>query len=138
MRRLAGGADGAELGIIDQRHGRQLGGGIGVRQRAANGAAIARLAMPDMAQRFRQQRAISRDLGRGLELALAHHGADAQPAVDHRDAAQIGDAAEIDQMVGDDVAKIHHRHQRLPARQEILALGSVANNSAASLSCRGA
>ncbi len=60
-----------------------------------------------------------RDLGRGFELALAHHGADAQPAVDDRDAAQIVDAAEIDQMIDDHVAKIHHRHERLPARQNL-------------------
>ena len=106
-------------GIVSRAHGRQFSGGIGVRQAAADGAAVARLAMADMTQGFRQQRTMLRDLGRGLEFALAHHGADAQPAVDHRNAAQISDAAEVDQMIGHDVAKIHHRHQRLPAGQNL-------------------
>jgi len=42
-------------------------------------------------------------------------GADAQPAVADRDAAQIVDAAEVDQMIDNDVAEIHHRHERLAA-----------------------
>ena len=85
---------------------------------AANGAAVARLAMADMAQRLRQQRAMPRDLRRGLEIALPHHGADAEPPVDHGNAAQVVDVAKIDEVIDDDVTKIHHRHQRLPAGED--------------------
>ena len=102
-------------GIIGGAHRRQFGGRIGMGETAADGAAIARLAMADMAQRLGQQWAMPRDFGRQFEIALPHHGADAQPAVAHGDAAQIVDAAEIDQMIDDDVTEIHHRHERLAA-----------------------
>ena len=41
-----------------------------------------------------------------------------KPPVDHGNAAQIVDVAEIDEMIDDDVAEIHHRHQRLPAGED--------------------
>ena len=50
--RIVGGADGG-----------QFGGGIGVRQAAADGAAIAGLTMPDMAERLGHQRAKPWNLG---------------------------------------------------------------------------
>jgi hypothetical protein len=75
--------------------------------------------MTDMAQRFGHQRAMPRDLRREFEIALPHHGADAQSSLGDVDAAQILDAAEIDQMVDDDVAEIHHWHERLPAGQNL-------------------
>ena len=62
-----------------------------------------------------QCRAISGD---SFEIALPHHGADAQPPVHHRNAAQVVDVAEIDQMIDDDVTEIHHRHERLPAGED--------------------
>ena len=40
-------------------------------------------------------------------------------AVADGDAAQVVDAAEIDQMIDDHVAEIHHRHERLPAGENL-------------------
>ena len=115
-------ADAAHARHVDDRivggaHRGQLGGRVGVRQAAADGAAVARLAMADVAQRLDHQRAMFRDLGRGFDIALASHGADAQPLVADHDAAQFVEPVEIDQMIDDHVAKIHHRHERLPAGQ---------------------
>ena len=121
-RHLPDAADAGDMddGVVGGADRRQFGGRIGVRKTAADGAAIAGLAMADMAQRLAPAAgnacAIS---ARRFELALARHGADAQPAVADRDAAQVGDAAEIDEMIDDHVAEIHHRHERLPARQNL-------------------
>src|SRR5580700_11161811 len=75
--------------------------------------------MADMAQGLRHQRAVLRDLRRRFELTLAHHGADAQAPVADRNAAQIGDAAEIDQMIDHDVAKVQHRYEGLAAGENL-------------------
>ena len=89
-----------------------------MRQAAADGAAIAGLAMADMAQRFGYQRAMPRDLRRKFEIALPLM-APIATSVAHRDAAQIVDAAEIDQMIDDHVTEIHHRHERLAAGENL-------------------
>ena len=107
-RRIVGGADRG-----------QFGGRIGVREAAADGAAVACLPMPDMPERLAHQRAMFGDVGGEFEVALARHGADAQVAVGDRDTAQLLESAEIDQMIGDHVAKVHHRHERLPAGQNL-------------------
>ncbi len=39
--------------------------------------------------------------------------------VHERDAAQFLDAAEIDQMIDHQITEVHHRHERLPAGQNL-------------------
>ena len=112
-------ARGVDNGVVGRAHRRQFGGRIGVGEAAADGAAIARLAMADMAQRLGQERAVLGDFRRKFEVALAGHGADAHPAIADRDAAQFVEAAEIDEMIDDHVAEVHHRHERLPAGQNL-------------------
>ena len=107
-RRIVGGADRG-----------QLGGRIGVREAAADGAAVACLPMSDMPERLAHQGAMFGDVGGEFEVALARHGAYAQMAVGDRDTAQLLESAEIDEMIGDHVAEVHHRHERLAAGQNL-------------------
>ena len=83
--------------IVGRADRGQFGGRIGMREAAADRAAIAGLAMADMTERLGHQRAMFGDVGRDFEIALARHGADAQQTVADRDTAQLLDAAEIDQ-----------------------------------------
>jgi len=57
-----------------------------------------------------------------FDVALERHGADLDDAILVRaavaDVAQTIDAIEIDQMVGQHVAHIEHRHQRLAAGKQ--------------------
>src|SRR5207244_1265634 len=65
-----------ELGIACNAYGRQLGGGVGVRQAAANRAAVADLRVRDVGHRRMQQR-----IGAAYDIvfldgAVARHGSD--------------------------------------------------------------
>ena len=122
---------------MDRAHRRQFGGRIGVRQAAADRAAVASLAMADMAQRLNHQRAMLGDFRRRFDIALAGHGADTQAPVAHHDAAQFVETVEIDQMIDDHVAKIHHRHERLAAGQN-LGVRQFRQQVGGFLECRGA
>ena len=77
-----------------QRHhaGRQFRGGVGVREAAADGAAVADRRMRDMGDRFRQQRRMRGDFGRSLQIDMARQRADGEDIALHRDAAQFGES----------------------------------------------
>ena len=116
--------DAANTGYVNHRiiggtDGGQFGRWIGVREAAADRAAVTRLAMADVMQRFGHQRAMPGDFRCQFEFALAHHRADAKLALSNSDTAQVVDAAEINEMIDDHVAKIHHRHERLSAGDDL-------------------
>ena len=88
-------------------------------QRAAERAAIARLAVADLLDRLVHQRAaLAHHIGE-FEVALARHGADLERAVVLADVGQAIDAVEIDDMVRQHEAHVEHRHQRLPAGEQL-------------------
>ena len=86
-------------------------------ERAADGAAIAGLAMADMLERLVNHRKGLRHVGGELDVTLARHRAEAAGAVLDIDVREPSHAIEIDQMIGSDDSKIEHRHQGLPARK---------------------
>ena len=87
-------------------------------ERAADGAAVARLAMAEH-DRLVQQRALRLDEVGEFEVALARHGADLERAAGLPDAGHALDPVEVDDMVGQHEAHVEHRHQRLAAGQEL-------------------
>ena len=87
-------------------------------QRAAERAAVAGLAVPDLGDGLVHQRAASAHQFGEFDVALARHRADLERAVLLADVAQAVDAIEIDDVVGQHVAHIEHRHQRLAAGQQ--------------------
>ena len=86
-----------------------------MRERAANRAAIACLAMSDMIECCMHQRQAARDEVGEFKLALARHGANAQDISPLFNARQFADTRQIDKMIGLDEAKIHHGDERLSA-----------------------
>ena len=79
-----------------EEHQRDFGARIGVGDRAADGAAAARLGMADEGQGARQQRLRAGKLGPGGELRLAHRGADADGVARGRDNVEPGNAHDVD------------------------------------------
>ncbi len=104
-----------ELGVERGSDRDQLGGRIEMAQRAAERAAVAGLAVPDLGDGFVHQRAASADELGEFDVALARHRADLKRTVALADVAQPVDAVEIDDMVGQHVTHSEHRHQRLAA-----------------------
>ena len=66
-----------ELGVEQQRHHRQLGGGIGMRQAAADGAAVADREMRDVRHGVAEHRQVRGDHRRGLDPMMPGERADA-------------------------------------------------------------
>ena len=92
-------------------------------QRAAERAAVAGLPMSDLRDRLVHQRAAPAHQIGEFDVALARHranfnGADFERAIVLADVAQAVDPIEIDDMVGQHVAHVEHRHQRLPAGEQ--------------------
>ena len=92
-------------------------------QRAAERAAIAGLPMPDLHDRLVHQRAAPAHQVGEFDVALARHranfnGADFERVLAVADVAQAVDPIEIDDVVGQHVAHIEHRHQRLAAGEQ--------------------
>jgi len=116
---LALGAGYRDHSVMRRRHRHQLGGGIEMAERARDGAAVARLAMPDLQDRLAHQRQTCADHIGEFEIALARHAADADIALLGADEGEVGDAVEIDDMVGQHITHRQHRHQRLPTGQQL-------------------
>ena len=81
--------------------------------------AIARLPMADLADRLVHERAaLTHEIGE-FDLALARHRADLERAVALADVAQALDPIEVDDVVGQHIAHVQHRHERLPAGEQL-------------------
>jgi len=88
-------------------------------ERAADGAAVAGLAVSDLQQRLVHDRPMrAHDLG-VLELALAGHGANLEAVRRLADIGEPIDAVEVDNVVGEHETHVEHGHQRLPAGEEL-------------------
>ena len=88
-----------DLDLAGQRlqHERQLGRGVGVRDRAADRAAVARRDVPDVGQGELQQRTRGERVGVALEVALRAERADAHRAVCDVDHGERRHLAEVDE-----------------------------------------
>jgi hypothetical protein len=118
-RDVAGAARAAHLEgrVQSHRDGGHLRGRIEVAHAAAEGAAVARLPMTDPADRLRHQRELRGDQGRELDGALAGHRAEGDGVALVAHEIELGQAIEVDQVLGSGEPQREHRHQRLPARQ---------------------
>ena len=110
-------ARGLQHAVMQRHHVDELRRRVEMAERAAEGAAVAGLAMADMLERLVDDRKGALHVGREFEIALPRHGPEAAGTVRDGDIGQRLDPVEIDQMVGRHHAEIEHRHQRLPARE---------------------
>ena len=88
-------------GRIQRDHaGRQFGSGIGMREAAADGAAVADRGVRDMGDRFGQQRRVRGYFRRSQEIDMTGQRTDPDDIAGHRNAAQLGEFADIDDEFG--------------------------------------
>ena len=89
-----------QRGCKRQHAGGQFGSRIGVRQASSDAAAIADRRMGDMGDGFRQQRRMGRNFGRGQEIGMPCQRTDGEDTSVHRNAAQLGQLADINNQLG--------------------------------------
>ena len=103
------------LGIEQHRHHRQFGGGIGMRETAADGAAVADGEMRHMRHGVGKDRQVPGNQRRGLELKMPRQSTDADARRRVLDERQALNAIDIDEYRRLEQAKIEHRNKTLPA-----------------------
>ena len=86
---------------------------------AANGAAVANLRVSDQQRRFDQQGQVFLQQGGGNQLVLRGHRANADDAAAFADAAQFGNAVDINQHAGLGKAQLHHGQQAVAASEQL-------------------
>ena len=107
-----------ERGVERHRAGRQFGGGVGERDAAAEGAAVADRGMGDMRHGVRDQRQMFGHKRRRQHLGMAGERADPHRPVLQRDAFQRVDAVDVDQEAGLGEPHVQRRHQALAAGED--------------------
>ena len=115
-----------DLGVAGDGDAGHLGGGIGMRDAAADGAAVADLIVRDVLNRGLQQRMGGRQTRVVLDVAPAHHGAEPHTVGGYLDLLELRQLAQVDEQRRRDHAEREHRHQALAAgdRPRIPAAGS--------------
>jgi hypothetical protein len=117
----------ADPGIDGQADRAQLGAGVGVRQAAADRAAIADGGVRDQRQRLGHDGAALPDQGGALQRALPGHRPDGQPAVGPGlDVVEVAERVEVHQQLGTSQPQVHQRDQALPARQHLAVVSGLA------------
>ena len=104
-----------DLGIAGDGDARHFRRGIGMRDAAANRAAVADLVMRDVRDRRLQQRMRGREPRIVLDVAPAHHGAEPHAVGGNLDLVQLGQLAQVDEQRRRSDTERQHRHQALPA-----------------------
>ena len=111
-----------QLGLQRHHHRRQLGGGIGVRQAPAHGAAMTDRQVADQATGLGDDRQLPPDRAGPLERVLSRQRADGQTRVHRPDVRQLGDAVHVDQDLGLGEPEVQERHQALSPGQDLGAI----------------
>ena len=110
-------ADDIDRGVRRRGDARQLGGGIGMRETAADRAAIANLIMADMLDRGGEKRQGRGEPRVGFDVAPADPRAEMHMIGLDGDAIETGNAREVDEHARRRQAKSHQRHETLAAGQ---------------------
>ena len=118
-RARAGLADDGDLRLAGHRDARHLGCRIGMRDAAADRAAIAHLVMRDMRDRGGEQRMRGRKPRVILDVAPAHHGAEVHAVRGDPDLPQLLELAQVDEQRGRGKPECKHRHQALAAGERL-------------------
>ncbi len=105
-----------------EQDGGQVGGGVGVRDRAADRAAVPDLRIPDLARRVGEQRHLAAEQFGMLDVVVPGQRADHDVGSLIVDVGQVSDAAEIDDYLGGGQPELHQRQQGMAARQELRVL----------------
>jgi hypothetical protein len=116
-RALALWSGGAERRVEGEEHSGQVRRGIGVRDVAANRAAVADLRVADLSGRLREDRtAFGKNRRRG-ELCMSRQRADPDRVAGCRDALQRGNPSDVDERRWRCKAQLEQRDQAVSARE---------------------
>ena len=113
------GAGDDELGVEHRAHRRLFGRGIEMAAASADRAAGAGLDVADVLQRARQKREARSDDRRRLARPPVGSSRRFRSIRRFPYSREIGNTVDVDQMIGRDHPKIHHRHQRLSAGENL-------------------
>src|SRR5919198_6278040 len=115
--------------------GYELGGRIELAERAAERAAVARLAMTDLQHGLVQQRTALADAAIELDIPLASHGTDNESLAFLLDVGKGGDAIQVDNVLRRGEPHVEQRHERLAAGEQprVLQLAEEAHHLGQSL-----
>ncbi len=102
----------------EQRH-RQVGGRVRVRERAADGAAVPDLGVADLRGRVGQDRRLRLQQRRSGDLGVPRRRADDHLVALEPDARQLRHPGDVDQHGRLGEPDLHHRQQRVAARQQL-------------------
>ncbi len=108
-----------ELGVERERRRRHVTGGVGVRERAAEGAEVAHLRVGDGARGLGQQQRVLPDERLARDVVVRGHGADDDHVAVVADPAQLRDAPEIHHQVGRGHPQPEHGEQALATGQHL-------------------
>ena len=117
--------DGLDDAAGEQEHRGHLAGGVGVRDRADRGAAVADRRVGDVAQRLAQEG--ERGLGGvvALEPRVPDECAHPHPRVGDVDGIQPGDAVDVDEVAGAGQPHVEHGDQALPAGEHLAVVADL-------------
>src|SRR6185436_12134053 len=115
---LALGSADHDLGLDGGAYGREVLGGIGLAERAADGAAVAHDRVGDHVLGVAEDRVV---LGQQLgleEIDVARQGSDPDLAALLPDELELGQIVDVDQVLGIRQPELHHRQQAVTTRDD--------------------
>ncbi len=119
QRALAAGAANDELGVEREQDRRRVGGGVGVRDRAADRAAVPHLRVADRADGLGEDRARGAQELVVLEVVVARERADRDRVAVLAHVREVGEPADVHQQLRPGDPEPHERQERVPAREEL-------------------
>ena len=117
-RARAGGVLQPHLALQREHRRRIVGRRVRMGEAAADRAAVAHLNVADIAGAFGEQSELVVQQVGGVDLMVAHRGADAYPAALLGDLAKLGDARDVDQVARLRQAQLQDRQQAVAAREQ--------------------
>ena len=102
-----------------ERRRRQVGGRVGVGDRAADRAAVAHLRVADVAGGVRQQRHVLGEHVGVLDVVVAGQRADGDVVAGVADVRQVAEPADVDEHARLGQAQLHQRQQAVAAGEEL-------------------
>ena len=108
-----------EARVQSREDGRQIGRRVGVRDIAADRAAVPDGRVADLRRRFRKRRAVLPECGGRGQFGVRRQRADPHRAVSDRNALELGDPADVDERRRRRQPQLQQRDEAVPAGQEL-------------------
>ena len=111
-----------EIGVEREQDGRQVGGRIAMRDRAADRASVTHLRIADQRSGLRDHRTMLREHRVARELSVPCERTDRDPIAVLTDVTQLVEASDVDEQRGTRDAQAHGGNERVPAGEKLRVL----------------